>query len=299
MELRKEILKQTGWNKEELQERLKEKQEELSNLISEEGALHIIAKELNITVKKETTKIKDLVANSDAEIIAKVVDAGPVREFDTEKAKGRVRNVVLADETGSIKMVLWNEETEKEINNGDVLRIKGYVRDRGGLEFGVGGYGLIEKVDMDIKVSQTIANASTFSGARAERKDIASLEEGPAEIRAAIVQVFETEPYYNVCPVCDKSMKEQCKEHGKQEPKKALVVNTILDDGTGSIRGVFFKNMAEKIVNDMENVLGSIEVGKEFVFRGNIRKNDYINKNEFVVNSVDEVDIGKEIKNLL
>ncbi len=40
-------------------------------------------------------------------------------------------------------------------------------------------------------------------------------------------------------------------------------------------------------------------IGKEFVLRGRVRKNQFTERMEFVVNEVERMDVEKEIKNLL
>src|SRR3990167_4322146 len=73
------------------------------------------------------------------------------------------------------------------------------------------------------------------------------------EIRAALVQVFDTNPFYEICPECGTRVKEiqnsfSCEEHGEVEPSYIIIVSGVLDDGTGNMRAVFFRENAEKII---------------------------------------------------
>ncbi|MHA2057076.1 MAG: OB-fold nucleic acid binding domain-containing protein, partial [Candidatus Thorarchaeota archaeon] len=79
----------------------------------------------------------------DVDIEGKVVTVYDVTTFTTKDEKeGRVRNVILADESGKTRVTFWNEDVDKieKIKDGDVLKIlHGYVKEgfRGGVEFHV------------------------------------------------------------------------------------------------------------------------------------------------------------------
>jgi len=65
-----------------------------------------------------------------------------------------VSNVVLGDETGRVRVTLWDEqaETATELSQGEVVEVvDGYVRERdGSLELHVGDRGAVEPVDADV-----------------------------------------------------------------------------------------------------------------------------------------------------
>ncbi len=277
-----------------------EKCTELSELISEEGAAYIVAKELGIEVNtKDSVKISSIPENARVDLTAKVVGITD-REFSTPKASGKVRNVLLADETGTIRLALWNEEIEKyRIEKGDVVNIRGFSKEGlRGRELRIGRYGLIDKTDEKIETIP-IKNERLY-----ERKSISELSEGYAEIRAAIVHIFESPPFFQTCANCGK---KGCAEHNA--PQSALVISGIVDDGTGNIRAVFFRENAEKMLGiDTEKaqelfISGSLfkimPVGKEFVLRGRCKKNKIFERNEFVVDEIRDVDVTSEIEYLL
>jgi replication factor A1 len=82
----------------------------------------------------EPTKIGTIVMGSDVSIRAKIISIAPIREFDRkDKSIGKVSNVIVADETGSISLSLWDEATDK-ISNGIlkenmVIEATGQARD--------------------------------------------------------------------------------------------------------------------------------------------------------------------------
>jgi len=82
------------------------------------------------------------------EIKAKVVEIGAAREVMTKFGDvGRVATAVISDESGSIKLALWNELIER-VSVGDTIHIEnGYVTTfRGENQLNVGRYGKLTTV---------------------------------------------------------------------------------------------------------------------------------------------------------
>ena len=57
-------------------------------------------------------------------IQAKIVDKGEVREVTTKFGLTKVCDAFLEDESGSIKLTLWGDDTEK-VKNGDEVKLEG------------------------------------------------------------------------------------------------------------------------------------------------------------------------------
>ena len=73
-------------------------------------------------------EIKDLeVKQGNVDIILDIVDVGEPREFDKFGKKGKVATAVAKDETGDIKLTLWNEDIDKVKAGDKVHIINGYV----------------------------------------------------------------------------------------------------------------------------------------------------------------------------
>ena len=124
------------------------------------------------------------------------------------------------------------------------------------------------------------------------------------ELLGTIVQVFDIK-YFETCPRCGKRAKPsaalfECTEHGNVIPAYAYVLNAILDDGTETIRCVFFRNQVERLLNlNQEQVLrfkqepADFEAVKNELLGtitkvvGRSNKNSMFNRLEFVVNNVD------------
>lgn len=75
---------------------------------------------------------------------AKVVEKGDVREVKSrfKDETYRIVDAVIADETGSVKLTLWNEQIE-QVNVGDNVKVdNGYVTSfKGEIQLNVGKFG--------------------------------------------------------------------------------------------------------------------------------------------------------------
>lgn len=315
-EILEKITEATGMKKEEVLKRVEEKKRELSNLISDEGAAYIIAKDLGITLIKRKSydiKIGNIVAGmKNINVIGRVLDVSDVKTFERgdERGEGKLLSFLIGDDSGVIRVVLWDEEIEKfrGFSKGDVIRIvDAYVRDNFGIPELRVSRGNIELVTgEDAKKIPSIEEISKIER-EYPRYNISDLEEGRyASIRACLVQVFDINPFFFVCPECNQVVKDFCEIHRKKEPM--LVISGVADDGTGNIRIVIFRENAEKILglsskkafesninvyNELQKVLG-----KEFVFKGYVKRNRIYDRLEFVVNNVEDLNIKQEIENL-
>ena len=103
----KKIKEQSGISDEELELKLKQKLEQLSGLISREGAAHIVANELGVKVFDQISgkmKIEKVLAGMrDVEILGKVVQVYEIREFHRKEGTGKVGSFIVGDETGAIR----------------------------------------------------------------------------------------------------------------------------------------------------------------------------------------------------
>ena len=311
------IIEKTGLTNEEIQRKILEKQQELSSLVSKEGAAYIIAKELGIDLFPKTKRrleIKNIVSKiRNLKLNARIVNIFPAKEFETKGRKGKVASIILGDSTGTIRLSLWDQQTEMidKLKPGMGVEIfGGYTRENGigGVEIRLssrGGLKILKETDLpELKKIET---------PKIMRKNIKDLREGEfSEIRAALVQLFETNFFYEVCPECGSRIKKEndfkCERHGKVEPAKAIVLSGVVDDGTGNIRAVFFRNNALRLMGmNMEEILKMEDsffdnldiLGKEFIMIGRVRRNKMFNRLEFVANNVKEVNIESEANKII
>jgi ssDNA-binding replication factor A large subunit len=70
------------------------------------------------------------------------------REVQTKFGPGKIASCMITDESGSIKVTLWNDNIALAVNDQVVAIEMGYVDSfRGELQLNVGRYGFIKKVE--------------------------------------------------------------------------------------------------------------------------------------------------------
>jgi replication factor A1 len=111
--------------KEEFEQRVEKKIDECGDLVDEPTAAMMVVGELG----REHVKIKGLSAKSSLfSFFGKVVDKTEPKEFDrADGEKGWVATLLLGDETGTTRVVLWDEKAGAALDTavGDVLEIIG------------------------------------------------------------------------------------------------------------------------------------------------------------------------------
>ena len=93
-------------------------------------------------------QVKDLKAKQgNVEIMLDVIDVGESRSFEKFGKAGRVATAVAKDETGDVKITLWNDDIEK-VKAGDKIKIaNGYVSEwQGEIQLTTGRFGKIEVI---------------------------------------------------------------------------------------------------------------------------------------------------------
>lgn len=306
-EIIEKIKESTGLSEEEIKNKIREKQRELYGLVSPEGAAHIVARELGIElVKREFLKTKDIKAGMNDINLKARISRIFVREFEKNGVKKKVANIFLIDETGETRLCLWDEQID-DFNGkeGDVVEITGaYSRKNvfGETEIRIGAYGNIKIVEDDPTLPKT--------GREYIETTINKVEAGNRyRIRAAIVYIFNTNIFYEICPECGVIIKEStCKIHGKVEPEYTIILNSIIDDGYGNMRAVFFRDVAEKLLgapaekimkeNSLQSAISNL-LGKEFIFFGRVRKNEIFQRKELIIDDFEEIDPEREAEKLL
>jgi len=254
------IKQEKGISDEEIDQKIEAKLKQLSGLISREGAAHIIANELGVKIFEQVSgklQIKNILSGMrSVETVGKITKKFELREFQTKNRAGKVSSLVIGDETGSIRVVMWGEQAENvnKIKEGDVIKlVGGYVRDNQGRR----EVHLNDRSKLIINPEgEKIDNVKEF--APAERKQIKELTEESSniELLGTIVQAFEPR-FFTVCPQCGKKATQEgehfnCQQHNIITPNFSYVLNVFLDDGSENIRCVFFKNQAERLLNKTE-----------------------------------------------
>lgn len=314
------IKQEKGVSEAEISSKIEKKLTQLSGLISKEGAAHIVANEYGVKLFESVQgkmKIENILSGMrSVETVGKVQRLFELREFDTGERKGKVANLIIGDETGTIRIVLWNDQAEKinDMKEGDIIKIVGsYVRENQGRK----ELHLNDRSRIIINPEgESIGEVKQFT---TTRKDIRGLQENDqnTEILGTIVQVFDLR-FFEICPECSKRarLKDEnsfmCEQHGAVTPKYSYVLNFFIDDGTENIRSVCFRNQAERLLNmSEEEVIGLREnpeklqqikdslLGNIVKLVGRVTKNQMFDRLEFIAQLVfPNPDPEEEVKRL-
>ena len=161
------LVKKSGKKKEELSKLISEKVNELSGLISDEGAIYIIANELGVRLdserpKKEANlvKIEEVTEpKTPVSLVCKVIRKYDRVSFSSKNGgEGSVQSILVGDESGIIRIVFWNDKTEilDNVHEGDVLKIiNAYTKENNNserIEIHYGQYSDVEVNPKGLKV---------------------------------------------------------------------------------------------------------------------------------------------------
>jgi replication factor A1 len=309
---------QSNISKQEIETKIQSKLTQLSGLISKEGAAHIVANELGVKIFETSggkLKIKNILSGMRSVETVGVVDrVYEVRNFQTAERKGKVGSFVLSDDTSSIRIVLWGELADNlsQLSQGVPVKIiGGFVKDnQGRIE--------VHMNDKSRLVVNPLGEQIKARSYEAIRKKISEITETDSnvELLGTIVQVYDLR-FYEVCPQCQKRTRQQesgfvCETHGSIIPTYSYMLSLTLDDGSETIRTIFFRNQVENLLlQKQESILGFRERPEQFdnyktqllgtIIKvvGKVNNNKMFDRKEFVANNVvTSPDPAEEIKKL-
>ncbi len=113
--------------------------------------------DVDIDVALDGDSIEALtLGQSDVSLRGLVLGTDTVRTFDRDDgSQGKVSNLTLGDETGRIRVTLWDDRAERagELDPGTAVEVvDGYVRERDGdLELHVGDRGALDEIDETVE----------------------------------------------------------------------------------------------------------------------------------------------------
>jgi replication factor A1 len=111
--------------------------------------------EIDVQPGEGTTVDALTMGQSGVSVSGLVLETESVRTFDRDDgSEGRVANFLLGDETGRVRVTLWDDRADRveELDAGTAVEVvEGYVREReGDLELHVGEEGAVEEVDEEV-----------------------------------------------------------------------------------------------------------------------------------------------------
>ena len=235
------IIEKTGLNKKDIEDLVRKKKEELKGLISEEGALFVIAKDLGVDVREENKEllneidinISDITSNmKNLTLIGRIKDIYNIRTFNKKDgSEGHVGSFLLNDNSGDIRIVLWDEHARilnnKEFVKNELVKIiNGYAKQgiNGRIEVQIGRLGkiILAPEDIDVKKYPKVKDKPL-------KIEEVNLNQRSISLEGKIIQKF---------PI---------KEFTSKTGDLGKLCSLILADDTGTIRITFWNEDVTKI----------------------------------------------------
>jgi replication factor A1 len=169
---------------------------------------------------------------SDVDVRGVVLDTDSIRTFDRDDgSEGRVANLTIGDETGRIRVTLWDERADRaeEIEPGTAVEIvDGYVREReGSLELHVGDQGAVDEIDDEVAFEP-------------ESTPIEQVEIGETVDVAGVVRSADPKRTFD-----------------RDDGSEGQVRNVRIQDGTGDIRVALWGDKADKEIAPGDEILAA------------------------------------------
>lgn len=298
-QLTQKILETGKITKADLDEKVQNKLSSLGGLISEEGALHIIANELGVqatSTPSSNVKISDVTAGMrNVSVIVKVLRKYELRTFGPDNA-GKVASLFVGDESGALRLTFWNDKTTyfDQLKENDVVEVQqAYSRENNGrveLHMGNASHCIINPEGKTVEVK---SNAPTESPEK-KLNEITD-QDTFVNITATIVQVYDPR-FFPVDPTTKKRVPE---DQLKGNETYNYVMNIFLDDSTGNMRASLWKEQIQQLlgmsdeeilaVKDNSEKMEEIKtdlLGRIVSSRARVKKNEAYNNIELVLYQV-------------
>jgi replication factor A1 len=231
---------------------------------------------------------------------------------------------IVSDDTDGIRVTLWREKAEefsKLFTAGQGLSLKNvlvkYSNFSSRNEISIIQDSKLELIDLAIKNLKSIKlsgkeGPTNFSGNYAKINSIKA--PGTMEIKGFIAKDLNKITVYEACKNCFKKV-ENCTCDKSEDTEYRMILNLIIDDGTGTIRTTFMGDLAEKLVGvETSKIVQLIEtpefdkflekksmefLGKDIIIRGRAKFSDFSNQYEISVYDFKDIDIDEELERVM
>lgn len=299
------VTNKTGMTREELVKKISRKLNEFSGIVTEEGAFYMVAKELGLEVENSSKllKIKNITAASrNVNFAGRIFRISPIKEFVKSNGKrGKVLNVYLSDGTGYVRIPFWDDQAnlvqEGQMTLGNIVEVSNAMPKEnlfGEIEIVLGKYGNVKLANGNYSIPSYEELSDMYFPLSPRRTPIKEITPGNIEIAGSIAQVFKSKFLFE-----------------SPDGENYLIVSCVIDDGTGDIRVVFFRELAEKFsgigiedlktldVEDRYKLILRSLLGREFIIQGRVVKNKNFNRLEMTASDIKSLNVLEESKRLI
>jgi ssDNA-binding replication factor A large subunit len=235
-------LSEKGLSEAELKQRVSEKQGEFGGLLTEEGALKLVAREHGISVEEvvpvEYRKLVELQEGERANVFVRVTQVFAPKAFEKEERRGRVCNLLVRDESAEGTLVLWNRDVDLiekgAIERNDLVSVKNaLVKKLAPLELHSG-------ILTEIKVEQNQEKEKTIPRKEEQVLTLSQLRDGEMDfdLYARVLDLRE-----------EKGFVRERRSDGSLLPvkKDGLIASCWVSDGSAQARLVLWDKNAELV----------------------------------------------------
>jgi len=233
------IKTQSGLGDEELNTKLEEIKEKYQGLLSDVGANILLSKQLgvNLDFKAKTsalTKISEINPGIDSvTLYARIKSIPPVKTYKSKDGgQGKIQAIYLEDETGIIKLNLWQDKAEivreQNFEKNDLVLIKdaaiNQYNEKIELSLRQGGQIIKDPEGIDVKkIPEKIIKISEIDAA----------PDGTVDTYGRIIALYPIKTF-------------------KKEDKERFVINFEISDGLKSIRCIAFDAWANEVSSNLK-----------------------------------------------
>ncbi len=147
-------------SKEDFLQRIQEKVENMGGLCDETMAAMLVANELGFSdAGRDSIKIENINPESGpVNFIARIISVFDTKEFTRNDGTiGRVGNLIVGDETGKVKLTLWDNMADLikmgKIKAGQSVQVSGFAKQGySGVEVNIGNNGVLTESEEEIDV---------------------------------------------------------------------------------------------------------------------------------------------------
>ncbi len=228
------IKTQSGLSDDELNQKLEEIKDKYQGLLSDVGANILLSKQLgvNLDLKSKTssiTKISEINPSIDSvSLYARIKSIPPVKKYKTKDGtEGKIQSLYLSDETGLIKLNLWQDKAElipeQGFEKNDLVLIK---------DAAVNQYN--EKIELSLRQGgQIIKDPEGINVTKLKETilKISEINENPGQPIDVIGRIT------NIYPI----------KTFKREDKERQAINFEISDGIKYLRCTAFDAWAQEI----------------------------------------------------
>lgn len=239
-------------------------------------------------------------------VIARIININDINQFQkADGSQGSVRNIEIADDTGSIRLALWNNEAEVQYEIGDAIKIENpritYNNDH--IELSVSNNSkVLTPTEGDLNKLPSFKELEDLIY-RPKTIELLEDDDSNVKISGTLADLYSDKLLLPRCPHCNNTLDTSEEEYvcdycgeSVDEPNYLLMIPGRLDDDTGEISITFFGKLVEELLEmKQEEIVEIVEdSGDSGVLEGKVE--DLEGMNVEIIADVNFNEFDEEIR---